>query len=804
MKTGNRWVLIIGSDAECCSRLSSALKSGDLVTTVVLNYKEGLERLLYEKPDLAVIELIYTGLGSPLIEKITSSGVYEVVTTDGANSSSRWPAPGRRPVFVVEKEDDVDEVLRMVEDYLPRSRSRFTIPEGSLSGRLHGPYFPRLLADLWGEKATGVLRVHSTATLIVYIVDGMLAYAEGGDLDTALGRMLLAQGRITEEQYDKAVQKGAEYGLKMGYVLIEMGLMTPHELSELLKRQVEEKIVRGFKYTDGVFSFVATNHKFLDAAVSYRLPPLPVLHEGVRRFLDLDTLRNILIPSPAPEPSRLYIDSRFEEDVYSAGLTPKQLRFVQHLTDGAEVGGVVAGSQLGEFETLNLLYFLSLTGYLNVPAAAEVEASFWEPLPEEEAAELRGTPHVETGATAVAGAGGSGVAGGEGFAAGGFQVAENVMGTASHAHSGEAPPGADESEVELGIDHSRLDPPPGATPEELNFEIISFPGDGGDSAFSSAPRPEAGDADVSGGRAAASAAGEAEWDQDLDREIVEIMRSEQAGRSQETAATAGSSAGGAEAVDVGSAGAGREGLTPEQLKLVEEIERLHPRLEEIGHYEILGLPRDAVIDDIKSSYFVLAKKFHPDRNTFLEGELRDKAKDIFVRLSKAYEVLSNPTQRELYDSKLTPDDLQEQVKGLFEAESAFKEGVVHLRNRRYDLAVEQFEKALELKPDEGEYLAYLTWARFLSAPRKDAVLDDVLGELERAVEMNPNCADTHYFLGCVYKHKDDLRAAERNFTRAVECDPNFIEAKRELWLLRKRGSEKKKKHRSFFASLFKR
>jgi DnaJ-class molecular chaperone len=62
------------------------------------------------------------------------------------------------------------------------------------------------------------------------------------------------------------------------------------------------------------------------------------------------------------------------------------------------------------------------------------------------------------------------------------------------------------------------------------------------------------------------------------------------------------------------------------------------------YYEVLGIKRGASEDQIKQAYRKLARKFHPDLNP------GDKtAEEQFKGLQEAYDVLSDPENRKLYD-----------------------------------------------------------------------------------------------------------------------------------------------------------
>ncbi|KXS14163.1 DnaJ-domain-containing protein [Gonapodya prolifera JEL478] len=63
-------------------------------------------------------------------------------------------------------------------------------------------------------------------------------------------------------------------------------------------------------------------------------------------------------------------------------------------------------------------------------------------------------------------------------------------------------------------------------------------------------------------------------------------------------------------------------------------------------YAVLEISRDASQDDVRKAYHKQALRWHPDKNP----NNREEAEEKFKLVSKAYEVLSDTSRRELYDS----------------------------------------------------------------------------------------------------------------------------------------------------------
>jgi len=68
---------------------------------------------------------------------------------------------------------------------------------------------------------------------------------------------------------------------------------------------------------------------------------------------------------------------------------------------------------------------------------------------------------------------------------------------------------------------------------------------------------------------------------------------------------------------------------------------------QLSYYAVLNVSREASQDDIKRAYRRLAQVFHPDKHT--ADHQIEAASGAFARLQEAYEVLSDPHKREVYD-----------------------------------------------------------------------------------------------------------------------------------------------------------
>lgn len=205
------------------------------------------------------------------------------------------------------------------------------------------------------------------------------------------------------------------------------------------------------------------------------------------------------------------------------------------------------------------------------------------------------------------------------------------------------------------------------------------------------------------------------------------------------------------------------------------------------YFEMLGVPTTAGREEIKRSYFALAKEYHPDKHFgSASAETRQLAAQIYDLISTAHDTLTDPEERERYKKELAEGvkpAIGEDVGKILAAEGRFQKGEELMRQRDYEAARRLFEEAISLYGQEGEFHAYLGWSMFNARPEDTDVADEALRALEKAVSLNPRMDKSYLFTGYIYKATGRPDKAEKQFEKAIQCNPDCTEALRELRLL---------------------
>ncbi|MDQ3364274.1 MAG: J domain-containing protein, partial [Myxococcota bacterium] len=235
--------------------------------------------------------------------------------------------------------------------------------------------------------------------------------------------------------------------------------------------------------------------------------------------------------------------------------------------------------------------------------------------------------------------------------------------------------------------------------------------------------------------------------------------------------------------------------TLEVKKLVDERVKL---LEQgADHYALLGVRAEASADEIRKTYFALARQLHPDRLAALGVEDQGHvAHKVFAQLNTAFAVLSDPKRRADYTQQLSKggavaaaaeqqraDDMAMRI---LQAEEAFRRGELALKRNDLATAVAELGRAIELNPDEAEFHAAHAWATFCAAEDKAAVGRATRAALEKAIQRSPKAIAPRFYLGRVERMLGRDQVALGHFRDVLLDKPNHYEAASEVRVIEAR------------------
>ena len=203
-----------------------------------------------------------------------------------------------------------------------------------------------------------------------------------------------------------------------------------------------------------------------------------------------------------------------------------------------------------------------------------------------------------------------------------------------------------------------------------------------------------------------------------------------------------------------------------------EITSRFEKLEDLDHYQLLGINAEANVAAIKASYLQAAKRYHPDAlaKAGLDGQTRQRANNVFAEISKAYSVLSNPRQRAEYDEAKRSTEGPIDAVRLANAESLYRKGEILLRSGNFAKAIEFLRPAVELWPDESDYCSALGWALYRKLPSEPIPARE---QLERAVELSPRNATAIHRLSIAVRSMGEPEVADSLLDRARSIDPKI-------------------------------
>ncbi|AKT37757.1 DnaJ domain-containing protein [Chondromyces crocatus] len=232
-----------------------------------------------------------------------------------------------------------------------------------------------------------------------------------------------------------------------------------------------------------------------------------------------------------------------------------------------------------------------------------------------------------------------------------------------------------------------------------------------------------------------------------------------------------------------------------------EIEARAATIETEDLFQVLGVTQEVAPERIRTSYFALAKQWHPDRLPVELQEVKPLVSKVFARISEAYQTLTDPERRREYVASLAegaPEDDEEKLARAFDAALEFQKAEVLVKKRDLVNAEVLVRRAVEADPDQPEYVTLLAWVRALrrgDPPQfqegaQSPHFDDLIELLDAVVAREPRYERALFYRGSLLKRTGHLDRAAADFRLAAEINPKNLDAVREVRLhdMRKRSA----------------
>ncbi|MCI0434313.1 MAG: tetratricopeptide repeat protein [Gemmatimonadetes bacterium] len=192
----------------------------------------------------------------------------------------------------------------------------------------------------------------------IFFERGRISFAKIVNRRDRLGDLLVAQGRITQQQVDDILERQVrDPERRFGELLVENGLMTEDELTRFIRIQIEEAVYHLFTWSRGQFYFEAGQRP--DASETLvSINPESMLLEAAHRIDEWG-----LIEKKIPSLDLVFEIDRARLDSVDVELSVEQTELLPLFDGTRTVQDVVDASGRGEFDVGRALFGLLQAGF---------------------------------------------------------------------------------------------------------------------------------------------------------------------------------------------------------------------------------------------------------------------------------------------------------------------------------------------------------------------------------------------------------------------------------------------------------
>jgi curved DNA-binding protein CbpA len=252
--------------------------------------------------------------------------------------------------------------------------------DADLHGSLARQPFAHVLQRIYAGRLTGALLLTSDKVKkFVYVENGYPVAVRSNDPTECLGQILLQQRMISAETLAESLRQMKTSKKRQGELLVEMGALSPYNLSRALTLQMEAKLLEVFSWREGRFAF-KKGEPAQDQPVRLERTPAALILEGIRRSYDAERMHRVLEPytglflMPSPDQRQRLQDITAD---------PNEQRFIDILDGTVKFEAALSSTMISTDRARLLLVAMAEAGMI-VPSQEPVAKVVEELLPPED------------------------------------------------------------------------------------------------------------------------------------------------------------------------------------------------------------------------------------------------------------------------------------------------------------------------------------------------------------------------------------------------------------------------------------
>ncbi|MFY9823609.1 MAG: DUF4388 domain-containing protein, partial [Thermoanaerobaculia bacterium] len=190
----------------------------------------------------------------------------------------------------------------------------------------------------------------------ILLEDGVPVDCRSNLAHETLGRYMVLEGKLGEEEFTASLSKSAARGVPLGEVLLENGLVSPVELFRILQQNLAKKLLDLFTWNEGALRWLEETPQ---SASSLKVKVPQLILTGVTRFAPQEEVDMAVGPLVG---TRLVLNPRPPFSLDEIRLNPRQTQLAEALRPGRRMGELAEATGLPVDEITRLLYALCVLG----------------------------------------------------------------------------------------------------------------------------------------------------------------------------------------------------------------------------------------------------------------------------------------------------------------------------------------------------------------------------------------------------------------------------------------------------------